>query len=99
MYLIREIVHCQPGKVGEMVGKFKAISAAMREMQLEPFRLLTDVSGEPFWTVVAETTVERIDDFFAMEQKLMASEALRSAMSGYHDLVNAGRREIYRVER
>jgi hypothetical protein len=98
MYVIREVVHCKPGKVGQMVEKFKAITAVMREMGHPPFRLLTDVSGEPFWTLVAETSVEKIDDFFAMEQKLMASDALRSAMAGYHDLVNAGKREIYRVE-
>ena len=55
------------------------------------------MSGEPFWTLVAETSVEKIDDFFAMEQKLMASEALRGAMAGYHDL-SAGKREIYKVE-
>ena len=28
---------------------------------------------------------------------LMASDVLRSVMLGYHDLVNAGRREIYRI--
>jgi hypothetical protein len=98
MYVVREVVNCRPGKVRQMVEKFKAISNAMREMGHEPFRLLTDVSGDPFWTLVAETNVEKIDDFFAMEQKLMSSESLRSAMAGYHDIVSSGRREIYRVE-
>lgn len=98
MYVVREVVNCKPGKVRQMVEKFKAISNAMREMGHEPFRLLTDVSGDPFWTLVAETNVEKIDDFFAMEQKLMSSESLRSAMAGYHDIVSSGRREIYRVE-
>jgi hypothetical protein len=97
MYVIREVVSCKPGKVGQMVEKFKAISAVMRDMGAQPFRLLTDVTGEPFWTLVAEAEVEAIDDFFAMEQKLMAHEGLRKAMSGYHDLVESGRREIYRV--
>jgi hypothetical protein len=64
---IREVVHCKPGKVGQMVEKFKSIAAVMRDMGHQPFRLLTDVSGEPFWTLVAETSVEKIDDFFAME--------------------------------
>jgi len=99
MYVIREVVNCKPGKVGQMIEKFKAIGAVMRDMGHEPFRLLTDVSGEPFWTVVAEMNVERIDDFFTMERTLMANEALRTAMAGYHDLVSSGRRELYRVER
>jgi hypothetical protein len=28
----------------------------------------------------------------------MANEALREAMADYHDLVESGRREVYRVE-
>ena len=98
MYLIREVVRCRPGKVRQMVEKFRGISTAMKDMGLEPLRLLTDVTGEPFWTLVAEMRVEKIDDFFAMEQKLMANDTLRTTMADYHDLVDSGRREIYRVE-
>jgi hypothetical protein len=42
--------------------------------------------------------VEQIDDFFAFEQKLMSSESLRKTMADYHELVQSGRREIYRIE-
>ena len=98
MYVIREIVNCKPGKVREMVEKFRGISTVMRDMGHEPLRLLTDVTGEPFWTIVAEMEVEKIDDFFAMEEMLMANETLRTTMSDYHELVQRGRREIYRVE-
>ena len=98
MYIVREIVNCKPGQVAQMVEKFKAISTVMREMGHEPFRVLTDVTGGPFWTVIAETAGEKIDDFFAMEGNLMANEALRKTMAGYHDLVTSGRREIYKLE-
>ena len=98
MYLIREILNCKPGKVRQMVEKFKQISAVLQEQGHEPMRLLTDVTGEPFWTVVAEAKVAKIDDFFAMEQTLAASETLRKAMADYHDIVASGRREIYRIE-
>jgi hypothetical protein len=98
MYVIREVLHCKPGKVRQMADKFRAISHALQEMGHEPMRLLTDVTGEPFWTIVAEVKVEKIDDFFAVEQKLTADERLREAMADYHDLVESGRREIYRVE-
>jgi hypothetical protein len=81
-----------------MTEKFRQISAVLKEMGQEPMRLLTDVTGEPFWTIVAEVKVEKIDDFFAVEQKLMASESLRRAMADYHDLIENGRREIYRIE-
>ena len=98
MYVIREVLHCKPGKVRQMVDKFRAISRALEEMGHEPMRLLTDVTGEPFWTIVAEAKVENIDDFFGMERALMANEALQKTMNDYHALVESGRREIYRVE-
>jgi len=98
MYVIREVLHCKPGKVRPMIEKFRSISAALQESGQEPMRLLTDVTGEPFWTIVAEAKVEKIEDFFAMEQKLTANESIRKAMSDYHDLVEDGRREIFRIE-
>ena len=98
MYVIREVLHCKPGKVRQMADKFRAISLALQEMGHEPMRLLTDVTGEPFWTIVAEAKVEKIDDFFAVEQKLTANENIGKVMADYHDLVESGRREILRIE-
>ena len=97
-YLIREVLHCKPGKTRQMIEKFRIISSALKEMGQEPMRLLTDVSGEPYWTIIAEATVEKIDDFFVFEQKLTANEKVRASMADYHDLIQSGRREILRVE-
>ena len=98
MYVIREVLNCKPGKVRQMVEKFTQISMVLTDMGHEPMRILTDVTGEPYWTVIAEATVEKIDDFFAMEQKLTTNETLRKTRADYHDLVDRGRREIYRLE-
>jgi hypothetical protein len=98
MYVIREVVHCRPGKVRQMVEKFKGISEVLKEMGHEPLRLLTDVTGEPYWTIVAEAQVETIDDFFAVERQLTTNETVGKTMADYHDLVDNGRREIYRLE-
>ena len=98
MYVIREVLNCKPGKVRPMIEKFSQISKALKEMGHEPMRILTDVTGEPFWTVIAEAQVGKIDDFFAMEQTLTANETIRKAMADYHELVVSGRREIYRIE-
>ena len=76
MYVIREVLHCKPGQARKMIDKFRCLSAAMTDMGHEPVRLLTDVTGGPFWTVIAEIHVAAID----------------------HDLVESGRREIYRIE-
>jgi len=98
MYVIREVLNCRPGQIRHMLEKFRRLSSVLMEMRQEPLRLLTDVSGERFWTIVAEVKVEKIDDFFAMEQQLMANENLRSVMADYHALVDRGRREIFRLE-
>ena len=98
MYVIREILNCKPGKVRQMVEKFRSISTVLKELGQEPLRVLTDVTGEPYWTVISEAKVEKIDDFFAVEQKLTANETVGKAMADYHDLVESGRREIFRVE-
>ena len=99
MYVIREVLNCKPGKVRQVLEKFKAVSTVLKDMGHEPLHLLTDVTGEPFWTLVAEARVEKIDDFFAMEQKVMANETLRKGMADFHELIASGRREIYREER
>ena len=98
MYVIREVLNCKPGTVRPMLEMFREISRVLQDMGHPPMRLLTDVTGEAYWTLIAEAKVEKIDDFFAMEQTLTANEWLRKTMADYHDLVASGRREIYRIE-
>ena len=45
MYVIREVLNCKPGKVRQMLEKFRSISAVMKETGREPMRLLTDVTS------------------------------------------------------
>jgi hypothetical protein len=45
MFVIREVLKCKPGKVRQMVEKFRAISSVLKEMGPEPLRVLTDVTG------------------------------------------------------
>jgi len=98
MFMVREVLSCRPGKVGEMVEKFQALGTVMKEMGFEPFRIYTDVAAEQFWTLVLESEWATLNDMQAYEAKVMGDERARSAMAGYHDLVIRGRREIYRVE-
>jgi hypothetical protein len=96
--MIREVMQCKPGKVRNMVTKFKALNDVVQRLGFKPFRLFTDVSGVPFWTVVAEGEAQSLEDFLAMEDKVMGDADAQQAMAGYHDLVEQGRREVYRVE-
>ena len=98
MLVVREVLNCKPGKVRQMVENFTTISAALQKMGRPPLTLMTDVTGEAFWTLVVEAHVETVDEFFEMERTLMANESIQKQMSGYHDMVQSGRREVYRIE-
>jgi hypothetical protein len=98
MYVIREVLNCHPGKVQPLIERFRSLSQALEARDFPPLRLLTDVAGERFWTRVVEATVQRVEDFFAVEEDLMADPDVRAAMAGYHDLIECGSREIFRIE-
>ena len=97
MLLIREIMYCKPGKVRPMVEKFVAMSGLMDKKKLGKMRVMTDVSAERYWTIVAEFEVESLDKFMAMDSSPEMKE-LEPLMKGYHDLVDHGKREIYKIE-
>jgi hypothetical protein len=102
MLLIREIMYCKPGKVRPMVEKFLAMSRLNEKMGLGKMRVMTDFCGERYWTIVSEFEVASMQAFEEMMQPQgMDAEAMKefeSLMKGYHDLVDYGRREIYKIE-
>ena len=104
MFLVRELMYCKPGKVRPLVEKFIAMSALMEKAGQGKMRVMTDFVAERYWTVVSEFEVESLDAFEKMmsgQGTAMDAETLKQMeglMTGYHDLVEFGRREIYRVE-
>lgn len=98
MFMVREVLNCRPGKVGQLVKKFKDLGSLMEELDLAPFRVYTDVSGADFWTLVLEREYDSLDEMKALEARVMGEERAQAIMGGYHDLVVRGTREIYKVE-
>ena len=102
MLMIREILYCKPGKVKPMVEKMIAMSKLGEKSGMPKMRVLTDFSAERYWTIVAEMEVENLKAFEDMMQGMGQNEADQKAMEelmkGYHDLVDHGRREIYKIE-
>jgi hypothetical protein len=98
MLMIREVMSCKPGKVKPMVEKFLAMSKVMDKNGMGKMRVLTDVSGERYWTIVAEFEVDSLDKFMAMMSNSPQMKEIEPIMKDYHDLVDHGRREIYKVE-
>jgi hypothetical protein len=97
-------MNCKPGKVRPMVEKFVAMSKLMEKAGQGKMRVMTDFVGERYWTIVAEFDLESLDAFDKMmsgQGPAMDEESTRQMdelMKGYHDLVDIGRREIYKLE-
>lgn len=98
MYLVREIMFCKPGKVRPMVEKFLAMSKMSQESGMPKMRVMTDIATDRYWTIVAEMEVESIDEFMKMEMPAETMKEMEKIMKDYHDLVDHGRREIYKLE-
>ena len=102
MYLIREIFYCKPGKVRPMVEKFATMSKLGEKVGMPHMRIMTDFCAERYWTVVAEMEVPDLGAFEKMMAAPPASaedmKQLEDVMKDYHDLVDHGKREIYKIE-
>ena len=103
MFLIREVMYCNPGKVRPMVEKFVAMSKLGERVGMPRMRVMTDFCAEQYWTLVAEMEVSDLQSF----EQMMSSPPQGSAedmkqfeelMKGYHDFVDHGKREIYKIE-
>jgi hypothetical protein len=98
MLLIRDIMYCKPGKVRPMIEKFLAMKKLGEKKGMENMRVMTDVSAERYWTVVSEMEVPSLEAFMAMGPNSDEMKEFEEIMKGYHDLVDHGRREIYKIE-
>ncbi len=102
MLLVREVMYCKPGKVRPMVEKFKAMNKLGAKVGLPPMRVMTDFCAERYWTLVAEMEVSSMDEFERMMQGSgQDSEAMKefeAIMKDYHDFIDYGRREVYKIE-
>ena len=63
MLLIREVFHCRPGKVRPLLEKFQAMNRIMANAGQGSMRLMTDFSGERYWTLVAEFETPGMAEF------------------------------------
>jgi hypothetical protein len=106
MYVIRELMYCKPGKVRALVEKFQAMNALSGKMGMPVMRLMTDFAAERYWTVVAEMEVESLEAFEKMMSGALPPGAkaddmkkMDEIMKGYHDLVDHGKREVYKLEK
>ena len=60
--------------------------------------LTTDLSGRMVKGPAAEAGRRGLEEALELESRVFGSEAAKAAMSGYHELIVEGHREIYRVD-
>jgi hypothetical protein len=99
MFLVRDIMFCRPGQARPMVKKFQALSKLLEPSGFGPMKVMTDISSERYWMVVAEVEVDSLERYAQVQQQSMTQKEFQDAMAGYHDLVVEGRREIYTIEK
>ena len=92
MILVRVTFQAQFGKAGEIVELMKR-----NPPQDVHGRILTDLSGA-FDTVVLETVVESIDEYFRLMHEMFADQEQGSAIQAVYALIASGTREFYTIE-
>jgi hypothetical protein len=102
MLLVREIMYCKPGKVRPLVEMFLAMDKIGTKAGMPRMRVMTDFCGERYWTLVAEMEVANLEQFERMMQgggqDQAAMQEMERIMKGYHELLEYGRREVYKIE-
>jgi hypothetical protein len=101
MYLIREVFYCKPGKVRPLVEKFLAMGKLNAKFGMPPMKIMTDFCAEQYWTLVAEMEVTDLGTWENMMSAPASSDDMKQyeeIMKGYHDLIDHGKREIYKIE-
>lgn len=95
-------MYCKPGKVRPLVDKFIAMNKLGKKIGMPKMKIMTDVAAERYWTVVSEMEVADMASFEKMMSDPQGSaedmKAFEELMKGYHELVDQGKREIYKLE-
>jgi hypothetical protein len=102
MYLVRDVMYCKPGKVRALVDKFVAVNSLGEKVGMPRMKIMTDFCAEQYWTLVSEMEVPTLGAFEEMMRNPQGTaedmKKFEELMKGYHDLVDHGRREIYKIE-
>lgn len=97
MFLVRDIFQCKPGRSGEMAARLKRTVPSMETQdRFRNCRVMVD-SVADYWTVVLEAEFESLSDLERHMADYSSRADVREAMAGYMDLVQTGRREIFRM--
>ena len=97
MYQVRDVFRCKPGKAKDLASRFRQLIPGMeRDDHFRNCRVMVDVVAD-YWTVVVEAEFEKLEDFERHMAEFSSRPEVAKVLAGYMDLVDGGRREIYRI--
>ena len=99
MILVRNIFQLKFGQAREALATWKegqAIAARLGASQ-PGWRILTDLAGPEFYTLVLEGTYASLAEFEAQSQRMMADPAWRAWYPKVAAVSTGGHREIFNI--
>jgi hypothetical protein len=99
MIVVRNIFQMKFGQSGPAIELWKQAIELNKKLENGPTsaRLLTDLAGGPFYTVVLEHTFDSLTHFENSVKLVLANAEWRAIYSKIVPMVESGRREILNV--
>ena len=92
MIVVRNTFTAKPGQAGKLAAMLKDMAGVM----MDKYRIMTDLVGD-FNTVVFEFEAESLSEFESRFKQYSTDPKLREKMTGYTDLWETGKRELFQV--
>jgi hypothetical protein len=96
MIVVRDVFQLKFGKAREAQALWQEGREFMKSDKMKDMRILTDLAGGPYYTLVMETTYDSLADFEGEMHDTM-NEDWRKWYQRFVPLVDGGRREIFNV--
>jgi len=99
MIVVRNVFRLKFGKAREAAEIWKdGLAFAKKEkFGIAPARLLTDLAGSNFYTIVFETTHESLADYENAAKKMLGNAEWKNWYAKFVPLVESGHREIFNI--
>ena len=96
MILIRNIFRLKFGQAKPAVAAFQELRALLKKTG-KSSRLLTDLAGPAFYTLVHEMEFESLADLEQQMKSMMSSDEFRPRYERFMQYCEAGSREIFNI--
>ncbi len=98
MILVRDVFQLKFGKAREAVAVCKEGMEVWRRAGLgSPLRILTDLAGPSYYTLVLESTFDNLAEYERQERAALAAEEWKRWYQTFVPLADSGHREIFTI--